>query len=85
MNIYQSEDTNFQIKYFDKRVGEEDSPIEVNNEKQYMYERLDGFFEQIFDENSLNVAKQSSKEERDKKTLNESSYVYGEIVKFYFP
>jgi len=73
--------SNFEIKYFDKRVAEEDSPIEVKDEKQNKYERLDAFFEKIFDENSLNVAKQSSKEERDSKALNESSYVYGEIVK----
>jgi hypothetical protein len=77
-----SGDSNFEIKYFDKRVSEEDSPIEVNDEMQDKYERLDVFFERIFDENSLNVAKQSSKEERDKKALNESSYVYGEIVLF---
>ena len=85
-------ESNFDIKYFDKRVPDEDCPIDVSEEKQESYERLDGFFERIFDENSLNVAKvyyfiifkQSSKEERDKKALNESSYVYGEIVKNLF-
>ncbi len=48
---------NFDIKYYDKRVPEEDNPINVAVEKQEKYERLDSFFERIFDENSLNVAK----------------------------
>jgi hypothetical protein len=50
-------DTNFEIKYFDKRVPDEDCPINVADDKQESYERLDSFFERIFDENSLNVAK----------------------------
>ena len=50
-------DSNFDIKYFDKRVPDEDCPINVLDEKQEAYERLDTFFERIFDENSLNVAK----------------------------
>ena len=50
-------DSNIDIKYFDKRIPEEDSPITVSDEKQEIYERLDNFFENIFDENSLNVAK----------------------------
>ena len=49
--------SNFEIKYFDKRVPDEDCPIDVSDEKQEAYERLDTFFEKIFDENSLNVAK----------------------------
>ena len=48
---------NFEIKYFDKRVPEEDNPINVAVERQEKYEKLDLFFERIFDENSLNVAK----------------------------
>lgn len=48
---------NFEIKYFDKRVTEEDNPINVAVEKQEEYEKLDRFFERIFDENSLNIAK----------------------------
>ena len=50
-------ESNNEIKYFDKRIEEEDKPIEVSDEKQEKYERLDTFFEKIFDENSLNVAK----------------------------
>ena len=50
-------ESNFDMKYFDKRVPDEDSPINVEDEKQESYQRLDAFFERIFDENSLNVAK----------------------------
>ena len=38
-------------------MPDEDCPINVLDEKQEAYERLDTFFERIFDENSLNVAK----------------------------
>ncbi len=48
---------NFEVKYYDKRVPEEDNPINVPGELQDKYEKLDIFFERIFDENSLNVAK----------------------------
>jgi len=48
---------NYAINYYDKRVPEEDCPINVPVEIQESYERLDNFFERIFDENSLNVAK----------------------------
>jgi len=51
---------NFDIKYYDKRVPEEDMPLNVTVELQDKYERLDSFFERIFDENSLNVAKVNS-------------------------
>jgi len=49
--------TNFEIKYYDKRVAEEENIIEVPAEIQENYEKLDTFFERIFDENSLHVAK----------------------------
>jgi len=48
---------NFELKYYDKRVPEEDNPINVPVEIQEKNEKLDSFFERIFDENSLNVAK----------------------------
>jgi hypothetical protein len=47
----------FEIKYYDKRVPEEDNPVNVHVDIQEKYEKLDAFFERIFDENSLNVAK----------------------------
>ncbi len=48
---------NFEIKYYDKRVPEEENPVTVPVEIQEKYEKLDSFFERIFDENSLHVAK----------------------------
>lgn len=48
---------NFELKYFDKRVPEEDNPVNVSVDVQEKYSKLDSFFELIFDENSLNVAK----------------------------
>ena len=48
---------NFELKYYDKRVPEEENPINVRAELQEKYEKLDTFFERIFDENSLHVAK----------------------------
>ena len=48
---------NYDLKYYDKRVPEEDTPIDVPIENQMIYEKIDSFFERIFDENSLNVAK----------------------------
>lgn len=51
---------NFELKYYDKRVPEEENPINVPAEIQEKYEKLDSFFERIFDENSLHVAKVSN-------------------------
>jgi hypothetical protein len=70
----------YQFKYFDNRVNEEDNPINLPTEVHQKYEELDILFEELFDENSLHFAKQSSKDERDKKGLDDSSFVYGEIV-----
>ena len=70
----------YTFRYFDNRVSEEDNPINLPAEVHQKYEELDLLFEELFDENSLHFAKQSSKEERDKKGLDDSSFVYGEIV-----
>jgi hypothetical protein len=44
-------------KYFDKRIPEEDSPIEVNDEDQECYRKLEEIYESFFEENFLSVAK----------------------------
>jgi hypothetical protein len=74
----------YSFRYFDNRVIEEDNPIKLLPEVHQKYEELDLIFEEFFDENSLHDAKQYSKEERDKKGLEDSSYVYGEIVLKYY-
>jgi hypothetical protein len=73
--------------YFDKRTAEEDSPVVLDTRTQKKYQHLETIFEEFFEQNGLSIAKveycliqQSSKEERDKKGLNDSSYVYGEVV-----
>lgn len=67
---------------FLKKVGEEEVPIEISDELSNKYAHLNKIFDSFFPENSLSMAKESSKEERDKKNINDSSFVYGEIVIF---
>jgi hypothetical protein len=45
------------LKYFDKRVPEEDNPINTSEDVQQMYEDIDALFEGFFDDNSLHLAK----------------------------
>ena len=52
----------------------------MSEEVHLKYEILDLTFEKFFDENSLHMAKENSKKEREDKGLNESSFVYGEIT-----
>lgn len=56
MNFMKDNNTPF-LKYFDKRVAEEDTPIKVTDEAQQKYEQLDILFEEFFDDNSLHLAK----------------------------
>ena len=50
--------TSYSIKYFDKRVPEEDIPVKsLSDEVQQKYLELDSIFEEFFDENSLHLAK----------------------------
>lgn len=51
------ENTIYSLKYFDKRVSEEDMPIQTPEDIQLRYEELDLIFEEFFDENSLHLAK----------------------------
>lgn len=73
--------TPYAFRYFDNRVQEEENPISLAVDVHQKYEEMDLLFEEFFGENSLHDAKQFSKEERDKKGLEDSSYVYGEIVR----
>jgi len=55
---YKGIPTAYSFKYFDKRVPEEDIPItNLPDEIQQRYEELDLIFEELFDENSLHLAK----------------------------
>ena len=45
------------LKYFDKKVPEEDTPISFNDDVQDKYQKLDFVYEEFFDDNSLHLAK----------------------------
>jgi len=55
MNLY-NKDRN-ETKYFDKKVSEEDCPVEVEAELQDYYAELDKTYETFFEENFLLTAK----------------------------
>ena len=59
---------------------DEDFPVEPSSDVSTKYWNLNRIFDKYFSDNSLYVAKESSKEERDQKSINDSSFVYGEIV-----
>jgi hypothetical protein len=48
---------NLPIKYFDKRVPEEDCPIKVSDTISCQYELQELLYEELFDENSQHIAK----------------------------
>ena len=58
-NSYQSEEEVIPIEpnYFDRRVEEEDEPIEVEDETQIKYRILDDIFEEFFEDDFLYMAK----------------------------
>ena len=66
-------------EFFQKQT-DEDLPIEISEEMTIKYAKLNKIFDTFFAENSLSLAKESSKEERDQKSINDSSFVYGEVV-----
>ena len=67
--------------YFTNRTEEEESPIVIDPETNIKYFQLEQIFNSFFPNDSLSIAKEKSKEERDSKRINDSSFTYGEIVK----
>ena len=70
--------------YFLPRSEEEESPIIVEQEAAIKYFQLEQIFNSFFPNDSLSIAKERSKEERDTKRINDSSFTYGEIVNIIF-
>ena len=68
-------------KYFEPIIPEEDNPITIDEESSKMYQRLESIFNSFYPNNSTQLAKEKSKEERDNKRINDTSFAYGEIVK----
>jgi len=66
--------------YFDIQSKDEDCPISINQETAKRYFQLEKLFNSFFPNDYLSLAKEKSKEERDSKNINDSSYTYGEIV-----
>ena len=56
-------------KYFEPISPEEDYPISIDEDTSF------------YPKNSLQIAKEKSKEERDNRRINDTSFAYGEIVK----
>ena len=66
--------------YFASKSKDEDCPISINQETAKRYFQLEKLFNSFFPIDYLSLAKEKSKEERDSKNINDSSYTYGEIV-----
>jgi hypothetical protein len=66
--------------YFASRTEEEECPIVIDQETSIKYYRLEQLFNSFFPSDSLSIAKEKSKEERDSKRINDSTFTYGEIV-----
>jgi hypothetical protein len=67
--------------YFLSRTEEEENPIIIDEEISTKYFHLEQLFNSFFPNDSLSIAKEKSKEERDSKRINDSSFTYGEVVK----
>jgi len=66
--------------YFSAQSKDEDSPLNLNVEVSKRYSKLEKLFNSFFPKDYLSLAKEKSKEERDSKHINDSSFTYGEIV-----
>ena len=66
--------------YFNPQTSEEDMPIKIEKETNIKYYNLEKIFNTFYSENSLSIAKDKSREERENKGITDNSFVYGEIV-----
>jgi hypothetical protein len=67
--------------YFTSLTEDEENPIIIDPETSIKYFRLEQLFNSFFPNDSLSIAKEKSKEERDSKRINDSAFTYGEAVK----
>ena len=67
--------------YFNSRTEDEETPVIIDQDVSIKYYQLEQLFNSFFPNDSLSIAKEKSKEERDSKRINDSSFTYGEIVK----
>ena len=66
--------------YFASRTEDEENPIILDPDINIKYFQLEQIFNSFFPNDSLSIAKEKSKEERDSKRINDSSFTYGEVV-----
>ena len=69
--------------YFNSRSEDEETPVIIDQEASIKYYQLEQLFNSFFPNDSLSIAKEKSKEERDSKRINDSSFTYGEVVNIY--
>ncbi len=72
-----------EAKTFLNNRGDEDSPIEIDEELNKRYYNLEQIFNTFYPSNSLTIARTQSKCERASKRLLDKSFVYGEIVNYH--
>ena len=66
--------------YFLPRNNEEEIPFPIEIQINVKYYNLEQIFNCFYPENSLSIAKDKSKEEREKKGITDKSFIYGEVV-----
>ena len=69
--------------YFNSRTEDEETPVIIDQDTSIKYYQLEQLFNSFFPNDSLSIAKEKSKEERDSKRINDSSFTYGEVVNIY--
>ena len=70
INIKQSE------SYFYPIMIEEEMPIVLSSKLNKKYYNLELIYNSFYPKNSISIAKEKSKEERDNKAINDDSFVY---------
>ena len=55
-------------------------PITISPELNKKYYKIESIYNLFYTKNSISIAKEKSKEERENKRINDDSFVYGEIV-----
>jgi hypothetical protein len=66
--------------YFLPRNNEEEIPFPIEIQINVKYYNLEQIFNCFYPENSLSIAKDKSREERENKGITDKSFIYGEVV-----
>jgi len=66
--------------YFLPRNNEEEIPFPIEIQINVKYYNLEQIFNCFYPENSLSIAKDKSREEREKKGITDKLFIYGEVV-----